>query len=183
MKRILIVMTTTILLIGCSDNGGIVELVENDSQISFITTKATSKTINTETVIKSDSEETGDFIFDIGNSDITIKGMLEFPGYTALEQNEISVLLQSSDIKYANIDLSSQIQELNKPLCLTLKFSGLNINEGDLIDFNYKNENDEFKDIEYGRLIVDYDSGWALVIKAKLYQFSKVGFTVKEKLN
>ena len=67
--------------------------------------------------------------------------------------------------------------DLEKPIHLSVKFTGLEIQEGDVINFNYIDDKGKLNDVEYGRLIIDYENGWALVVDAKIYQFARYGFT------
>lgn len=179
MKKLIIAITTIIIIIsGCSDNAGLVDLAKGESNISFVTSESSTQFMGTEGILGGENGE--ELIFDLSSSNLAAKGILEFPDYSFLNQEKISVSIPSTDKGEAVLDLNSPRIMLDKPVCLTLKFSGLSIQEGDVIDFNYVDENGTFKDVEYGRLIVDYDEGWALVVKSKIYQFSRVGFVIRE---
>ncbi|MEN8192531.1 MAG: hypothetical protein ABFS12_06915, partial [Bacteroidota bacterium] len=106
------------------------------------------------------------------------KGSIEFPTDCFSDQKQIVVTLPKTENNYAVIDLNPDALKLNRPVCMTLKFSELNIQEGDIINFSCTDESGNLTEVDYGRLIINYEEDWALVVNAKIYNLARVGFTV-----
>lgn len=163
-------------MFGCADNPGISELPGGNDELSFISISSNEiQLLSDSKIIEGNSG--GEIKFEFSNSDITAKGILEISETSFPNQEQIFVSVSESVVGVAALELNPIRIKLEKPIFLTLKFSGLNIKEGDVINFNCINNEGNMVDVEYRKLIIDYDDGWALVVNAKLYQFSRVGFT------
>lgn len=163
-------------MLGCTDNPGISELQVGNGHISFVSTRSDAIQLYSEEKII-EGNNGGELNFEFSNSDIAAKGILDFPETSFQNQERIFVSVPDAVVGMAALDLYPIKLKFEKPIFLTLRFSGLNIKEGDIINFNYISEGGDMVDVEYRKLIIDYDEGWALVVSAKLYKFSRVGFT------
>lgn len=176
LKNIIIILSTLLIMFGCTDNPGISELQGGNGQLLFVSTISDSiQLLSDDKIIEGDNG--GEFNFEFSNSDIAAKGILDFPESSFQNQERIFVSVPEAVVGVAALDLNPIKLKFEKPIFLTLKFSGLNIKEGDIINFNCINKEGDMVDVEYRKLIIDYDDGWALVVNAKLYMFSRVGFT------
>jgi hypothetical protein len=175
-KVILFIFGAFLTLFGCADNPGIVELPGVNDRVAFIPMESVAVQLFSESKII-EGETGGKIDFDFSNSVISVKGILEFPETSFIDQEQIFVAVPQTIESVAALDLNPTKLKFEKPIFLTLKFSGLTIEEGDLINFNYVDEKGDIADVEYRRLIIDYDDGWALVVNAKIYQFARFGFT------
>lgn len=178
LKNIIIILSTLLIMFGCTDNPGISELQGGNGQLLFVSTISDSiQLLSDDKIIEGDNG--GEFNFEFSNSDIAAKGILDFPESSFQNQERIFVSVPEAVVGVAALDLNPIKLKFEKPIFLTLKFSGLNIKEGDIINFNCINKEGDMVDVEYRKLIIDYDDGWALVVNAKLYMFSRVGFTLR----
>lgn len=176
MKTILSQILVLVFLFGCSDNPGIVELSDDVCHVEFVSTNNRVHSDVSESKLI-EGEEGGEVNFELVCSNSSAAGVLEFPEMSFMDNAEVSVLIPQTENNCAVIDLFPHDIILDKPIYLTLKFSGMNFKKGDKIDFKMINDNEEIIDLDYGRLIIDYENNWALVIDAKIYEFTKMGFT------
>ena len=176
MRTFIFILSAALTLLSCADNPGIAELPRTNGQLAFVSTVSASiQSLSDDKIIEGDTG--GAINFELSNSDIAAKGILEFPDTCFQNHEQISVSVPEAVVGMAALDLNPIKLIFKKPIFLTLKYSGLNIKEGDIINFNCINKKGDMVDVEYRKLIIDYDDGWALVVNAKLYQFSRVGFT------
>ncbi len=180
MTRLVVIISVTFILLGCADDQGIVQLSKEKTQQTFLIAKsAITHSLETEKVIE--GEHGGAINFNLKDSDFGIIGNLDFPEYSFVDQKHVKINIPETELGAAILDIISSDVRLEKPIRLSLKFTGLKIEEGDIIDFNYIDEKGDLNDVEYGRLIIDYEDGWALVVDAKIYQFARYGFIRKMK--
>jgi len=177
-KVLLILLITGFGFWGCSENSNLTEPtnVENqrtflkvdNAQISLLKSSEVSKVI--------DGDRGGIVFINLASEDeeFGAMGWLYFPR-NSFDGKERIVISTNSDV--AALDFEPSGLQLDKPAVLTLKFSGLNINSADDIDFQYFDEDGNLETVEYRRLIVNADAGWAIVVGAKLNHFSRYGFT------
>ena len=176
MRTFIFILSAALTLLSCADNPGIAELPRTSGQLAFVSTVSASiQSLSDDKIIEGDTG--GAINFELSNSDIAAKGILEFPDTCFQNHEQIFVSVPEAVGGMAALDLNPIKLKFKKPIFLTLKYSGLNIKEGDIINFNCINKKGDMVDVEYRKLIIDYDDGWALVVNAKLYQFSRVGFT------
>ncbi len=176
MKYYLSLIIALFVLSGCSDNLGIVELSDNSGIVEFVTTNDYLRDERLQAKII-EGNEGGEIDFDIKCVSSNAIGILEFPEFCFADQEQVSICVPSTEKYCAIVDITPHKLILDKPVFLTLKFTGMNFMKGDIVDFKMMNNEGELTDVDYGRLIIDYDNHWALVIDAKIYQFSKFGFT------
>jgi hypothetical protein len=176
MTKLVVILSAVIMLFGCADDQGIVQLSKEKAQQTFLVAKsAITHFLGTEKIIE--GERGGEINFELRDSDFGVIGNLEFPEFSFIDQEQVAVTVLNTDDGAAVLDFTPEEMDLEKPIHLSVKFTGLQIEEGDVINFNYIDEKGNLNDVEYGRLIIDYNEGWALVVDAKVYQFAKYGFT------
>ena len=176
MKVIVFIFGAVLTLCSCANKPGIVEFPGVNDGVAFISTESAAAQLFCENK-RIEGETGGEINFNFSNSNISVKGILKFPETSFIDQEQIFVAVPETVEGVAALDLNPIKLKIEKPIFLTLKFSGLTIEEGDLINFNYVDEKGDIANVEYRRLIIDYDDGWALVVNAKIYQFARFGFT------
>ena len=178
MTKLVVIFSAVIVLFGCADDQGIVQLSKVKTQQTFLAAKtAVTHFLGTERIIA--GELGGEINFDLKDSEFGVKGNFEFPEFSFVNQEQVAITIPNTEDGAAILDLTPSEVKLEKPIFLSVRFTGLKIEEGDVINFSFVDEKGELNDVEYGRLIIDYDEGWALVVNAKVYQFARYGFTRK----
>lgn len=178
MTKLVVIFSAVIILFGCADDQGIVQLSKEKSRQTFLTAKsAVTHFLGTERIIE--GELGGEINFDLNDSEFGVKGNLEFPEFSFVDKEQVAITIPNTQDGAAILDLTPSEVKLEKPIYLSVKFTGLKIEEGDVINFNFVDEKGKLNDVEYGRLIINYDEGWAIVVNAKVYQFARYGFTCK----
>jgi hypothetical protein len=179
MKRVLLlVLIVGFGFWGCSESTSLTEptkvesqrtfLKVNDAQASLLKKTITSKEIN--------GNRGGMIFINLASEDgeYGAKGWMYFPRNSFNGVEEISATINSG---FAALDFAPSGLEFAKPARLTLKFSGLDLDRNDDVDFQFINENGDLETVDYRRLIVNKRAGWAIVVSAKIDHFSRYGFT------
>ncbi|NOX65096.1 MAG: hypothetical protein GXO85_04675 [Chlorobi bacterium] len=178
MTKLVVMFSAVIILFGCADDQGIVQFSKVKTQQPFLAAKSdVTRSLTIERTIE--GELGGEINFDLRDSEFGVKGNLEFPEFSFVDQEQVAITIPNTEDGAVILDLTPSEVKLERPIYLSVRFTGLKIEEGDVINFNFIDEKGELNDVEYGRLIIDYGEGWALVVNAKVYKFARYGFTRK----
>ena len=90
MTKLVVIFSAAIILFGCADDQGIVQLSKEKAQQTFLVAKSTiTNFLGTEKVIE--GELGGEINFDLKDSDFGVVGNLEFPEFSFVDQKQVAV--------------------------------------------------------------------------------------------
>lgn len=181
MKKILLVISILGFGIwGCADNQSLISPEKIESQKGFL--KVTTDNLSLEKRKSSseliDGEIGGIVSVHLEKRDIEATGWLYFGKESFEGKEKISVDLVNGLMA---LDFEPSGIPLLKPAILTVKFTGFEIDDEDeyegQLDFQYIDENGSLAPVEYDELIIDKRHESITVVNARLYHFSRYGFT------
>ncbi len=186
MKKLLIlaVIATGLFLTGCSDlvTNNTSQPVSSGKQIVKLPSKAGLSKASTLSVSKEVNGDRGTVMFlhgsytDANGNDIRTFAELFVPRDAFDGTVNISM---STDNEYAGLDFAPHMT-FDKPLSLTLSFSGLNLQQLGItkenIGFYNVDDSGNLVEIQNHGILVNYETGTITVVGAKLDHFSRYAF-------
>lgn len=176
-KVLLILLIAGFGFWGCSENTSLTEPTKIETQSAFLKLKAGKVSLlkQSEVTKTIDGERGGIVRINLEDEeDFGAKGWLFFSKGSFEGSQDITI---KTDTEFAALDFYPEGISLEKPARLTVIFKGIEFDDDEPIDFQYIDENDNLASVDYSRLIVYRELGWVIVVDAKLYHFSRYGFT------
>jgi hypothetical protein len=179
MKKVLLIVALFGFGIwGCSENANLTGPEKSETQQSFMKVATNNSTMLMKTSVSKviDGDRGGIVWINLQSEDKEFGafGALWFKRGSFDGKENISVSLADG---IAALDFEPSGIPLDKAAILTATIKGLDLNDGDDIDFKYIDENGNLASVDYRRLIVNKRRGWVTVIGAKLEHFSRYGWT------